>query len=87
MSSIATTKSVGQSRAVQRHIQAGSSALCAGCEEAVKFATKVRRHQIIANVYDNGRWNRVEHYHPECYAEAGEPHGPVRTEADQHHRR
>jgi len=26
-------------------------------------------------VYEDGVWNRVEHYHDECYREAGEPYG------------
>jgi hypothetical protein len=24
-----------------------------------------------------GRWNRVEHFHAECYEAAGAPHGPA----------
>jgi hypothetical protein len=30
---------------------------------------------VIANVYENGVWARVEHYHADCYAEAGAPYG------------
>jgi hypothetical protein len=30
---------------------------------------------VIANVYDNGTWIRVEHYHADCYDEAGQPYG------------
>jgi hypothetical protein len=41
----------------------------------VKFAAKTRRHQVICNVYVKGKWDRVEHYHAECYETAGEPHG------------
>ena len=26
-------------------------------------------------LYENGRWNRVEHYHFECYDDAGQPYG------------
>jgi hypothetical protein len=33
--------------------------------------------QVIANVYVDGRWNRVEHFHDECYALAGDPFGQV----------
>jgi hypothetical protein len=62
-------------RAVMRSIDAGSSVLCAQCGQQVKFSAKVRRHQVICNVYQQGRWDRVEHYHLECYVEAGEPHG------------
>jgi hypothetical protein len=31
--------------------------------------------QVIANVYVDGRWNRVEHFHEECYGEADAPYG------------
>ena len=63
------------SRAVTRPIEAGNSAFCAACGEAVKFVARARGHQVIANVYEKGVWNRVEHYHLECYEEAGEPYG------------
>ena len=63
------------SRAVVRRVEAGSSAMCAACGDQVKFTAKAQRQQVIANVYVDGRWNRVEHYHFECYAEVGEPYG------------
>lgn len=62
-------------RAVVRNVDAGSSSICACCGEPVKFSAKVRRQQVIANVYVKGRWDRVEHYHYECYTSAGEPYG------------
>lgn len=65
------------SRAVLRSIEAGSYVDCAACGERVKFQAKVRKQQVICNVYTDGRWNRVEHYHAECYDEAAEPHGSV----------
>jgi hypothetical protein len=43
----------------------------------VKFAARVRRYQVIANVYVNGSWARVEHFHPECYEKAENPYGPA----------
>ena|SRR5436190_5602417 len=64
-----------QSRAVQRTIEAGSSAMCATCDEQVKFKAKTKALQVICNVYVDGKWNRVEHYHFECYSLAGEPYG------------
>lgn len=73
---------MSRSRAVLRPVQPGSTNLCAGCETPVKFAAKVRRNQVIANVYVAGRWNRVEHYHPECYGSCSEPHGEVRQGED-----
>jgi len=63
------------SRAVLRTIEAGSSAMCITCDEQVKFKAKVKMHQVICNVYVDGKWNRVEHYHLECYDEAGKPYG------------
>jgi hypothetical protein len=78
MTSILVPQVVHGTRAVQRPVPQGSTALCAGCETLVKFSAKNRRNQVIANVYADGRWNRVEHYHPECYLTSGEPHGAVR---------
>jgi hypothetical protein len=65
------------SRAVLRRVEAGSMALCVHCRQQVKFAAKLHRYQAIANVYTAGRWDRVEHFHEECYDEAGEPFGPA----------
>ncbi len=65
------------SRAVIRNIEAGSSAECVGCGDRVKFQAKLRLQQAICNVYVDGQWDRVEHYHLRCYQEAGEPYGSV----------
>lgn len=65
------------SRAVLRRVEAGNTALCAHCSQPVKFTAKAQRQQVIANVYVKQRWDRVEHYHDECYAEAGSPYGPA----------
>lgn len=64
-----------RSRAVVRNIEAGNTADCVYCGERVKFQAKVRKQQVICNVYVNGRWDRVEHYHAECYKKVGEPYG------------
>ncbi len=45
------------------------------CGAQIKFAARSHPRQVIANVYDDGVWQRVEHYHEECYLEAGEPFG------------
>jgi hypothetical protein len=63
------------SRAVERTIEAGNSAICAHCGEPVKFVARAHLRQVIANVYVEGTWDRVEHFHAECYREAGEPYG------------
>lgn len=60
---------------VIRPVEAGNSAICASCDEPVKFAARNKAFQVIANVYENGVWNRVEHYHAECYEAADEPYG------------
>ena len=73
-SSVAT-KPLG-SRAVPRRIEAGSMVVCAHCGEQVKFAAKQTQFQVIANVYVDGRWDRVEHFHALCYEQADAPWGP-----------
>jgi hypothetical protein len=64
-------------RAVVRTVDAGSSAICEVCAQQVKFSAKVKRFQVICNVYIQGRWDRVEHFHMECYVESGSPHGEI----------
>lgn len=66
------------SRAVMRVVEAGNDAVCEHCHQPVKFAARFKCRQVIANVYDQGRWQRVEHFHDTCYTEAGEPYGPAR---------
>jgi len=63
------------SRAALRRVEAGNLAICVHCDEQVKFAAKVNRMQVIANVYVDGRWDRVEHFHEECYELASAPYG------------
>ncbi len=75
------------SRAVLRGIEAGSSVSCAACGEPVKFKAKVRAQQVICNVYVKGAWDRVEHFHAECYTEAGSPHGDAQESAASSPRR
>ncbi len=64
-----------ESRAVLRPIEAGSYVDCVACGERVKFQAKIRLLQVICNVYQDGRWLRVEHYHEACYLEVELPHG------------
>ncbi len=70
-----SAKTKWQSRAVIRSIDAGNSAYCAHCDELIKFRAKVRAQQVICNVYVKGKWDRVEHFHLECYTLAGSPFG------------
>ena len=69
-------KKVWESRAVTRLVEPGNWAECALCEEVVKFRARERRTQVICNVYVDNRWDRVEHYHSDCYTAADEPYGP-----------
>ena len=66
-----------ESRAVVRLIEAGCVAECPVCGDRVKYRARHRDQQVICNVYEDGRWQRVEQYHLDCYNEAGEPHGPT----------
>jgi hypothetical protein len=67
------------SRAVSRLIDPGNDAVCERCGEQVKFVARSKGRQVIANVYVDQRWDRVEHYHDACYEEAGEPYGAARS--------
>ncbi len=76
MASKAATELKRESRAVTRLIEAGSSTECSVCEKVLKFRARQRDYQIICNVYDDGDWVRVEHFHDECYLDAEQPFGP-----------
>ena len=67
------------SRAVLRLVEAGSDATCRHCMAPVKFVARAKARQVIANVYEDGRWARVEHFHEECYERAGQPYGEARA--------
>jgi hypothetical protein len=77
MTDTTTTEVTTGSRAVLRRVEPGNMALCVVCGDQVKFAARQNRQQVIANVYRDQRWDRVEHFHDECYAVAGEPYGPA----------
>ena len=77
MANVATTTFKPVSRAVLRRVEAGNTATCAHCGEPVKFTAKTQRQQVIANVYRDNRWVRVEHFHAECYEDAKQPYGPA----------
>ena len=66
---------VSTSRAVTRTIEPGNSAVCAHCGAPVKFVARTQGRQVIANVYVDGTWARVEHFHAECYDQANKPYG------------
>ncbi len=58
-----------------REVVPGSHVDCARCGQPVKFRARLRHQTVICNVYDEGRWMRVDHYHADCYREAGRPYG------------
>lgn len=71
------TSKIMMSRAVLRQVEPGNSASCAHCGAAIKFAARSQLRQVIANVYQDGTWVRVEHYHANCYDDAAQPYGPA----------
>lgn len=74
-----TTTQVGKSRAVIRTIEPGCAATCYKCDDPVKFIARANGRQVICNVYEGGAWKRVEHYHENCYDDAGQPYGTPAT--------
>lgn len=62
-------------RAVVRQIEPGLNELCAHCGLRIGFRARNRAQWVIANVYRRKRWDRVEHFHLDCYTAAGSPHG------------
>jgi hypothetical protein len=85
-STMDTTPLRPTSRAALRSVEAGNYVDCARCGDRVKFQAKLRKQQVICNVYIDGRWDRVEHYHAECYNEAGQPHGTPTDEPERRYR-
>ena len=69
------TLSQTKSRAVARSVEAGCIADCAECTTQIRYSAKLKPRQVIANVYENDKWQRVEHYHEECYLLANSPYG------------
>lgn len=72
-----TLQTVFSSRAVTRLVEAGNAASCSTCGLPVKFRARLRLTQVIANVYIDGVWSRVEHFHSDCYEHASRPYGDV----------
>ncbi len=63
-------------RAVLRIIEPGTGGACAYCGEPLKFRARLKLRQVLANVYVDGAWDRLEQFHwPACYKAAGEPYG------------
>ncbi|MEA3019309.1 MAG: hypothetical protein QOI47_833 [Actinomycetota bacterium] len=77
------TRCAPVSRAVLRRIEPGNLAVCSQCGQPVKFAAKLHKMQVIANVYVDGRWNRVEHFHEDCYDDASDPYGQATAASEK----
>jgi hypothetical protein len=75
MATPTTTSTAWKSRAVVRLIEPGNWADCQLCDRPIKFRAREKLTQVICNVYIDNRWDRVEHYHSECYEAAGRPYG------------
>ncbi|MGH9292162.1 MAG: hypothetical protein ACRDZ6_05215 [Acidimicrobiales bacterium] len=62
-------------RAVVRVVEPGCDDACLECGHQIKFAARTHPRQVIANIYADGVWQRVDHFHEQCYLDAGEPCG------------
>lgn len=68
----------GTSRAVLMSVRPGDRDDCAGeCGEKVVFQAKVKPVRVLCNVYVDKVWDHTEAFHPNCYVDAGAPHGPA----------
>jgi hypothetical protein len=63
------------SRAVRKLVDPGNNQSCKFCGEYIKFMARIQVKQIIANVYEDGKWLRIDYFHDECYDKAGQPFG------------
>jgi hypothetical protein len=69
-------------RSVVRMIEAGGEEICptgrGGCGERVKFSAQTPskfRKKVVANIYWQSTWNRIEVWHLHCYGRAGYVYG------------
>lgn len=69
-----------QTRAVERVVVPGTTGICPRCDLSVKYEAKKHNRQVICNVYEDGKWNRIEHYHDKCYEKAKMPYGEPQPE-------
>jgi hypothetical protein len=77
MASTPTKPKLG-TRAVKLRIEPGNVADCLHCGVYIKFNSRLPesgRRQIVCNIYKKRKWDRVEHYHQDCYDEVGRPYG------------
>lgn len=73
-----TEKRTFVSRAVLREIKTtyDADSECGACEEPIKYrGVNKKAARIIANVYEDGEWQRTVIYHPDCYEKLGSPYG------------
>ena len=60
---------------VLRPVEPGNAVECGHCGKPIKFSARAKPRQVIANIYEDATWQRVEHFHEECYEEIGKPYG------------
>jgi len=47
---------------------------CSGCGERIIYRAKEKPKVVTCNVYVRGKWDRIEHFHPEHYKDQhGDP--------------
>lgn len=69
-------------RAVEKNLLSGnqeycSYEFCSYPRHIIISKTRFPIKEIIANVYFEDKWQRVEHFHSDCYDKMGNPYGPV----------
>jgi hypothetical protein len=60
---------------VLRYCEPGEEHRCQLCQDRVMFKARQHQYRVICNIYVDGRWNRVEVFHAQCYADAKMPYG------------
>lgn len=69
-------------RAVEKSLLSGTEQYCSYefCpyrKHTISSKTRAPIKEIIANIYVDGKWHHVEHLHPDCYDQMGQPYGAV----------
>lgn len=55
--------------------EGGPEFYCAACETPIRWKAREKRWKVIAHVYRAKRWVRDDHFHLQCYTDAGSPYG------------
>jgi len=80
---------VSTTRAVLRGVEPGNDVRCVRCGKQIKFAARTHPRQVIANVYIDAAWNRVDHFQRSATSTQASPTdrstaSVARSQADDH---